>query len=211
MRAGGRALEVARRALERDPAEGRLRRAPTDYWEGAAPLVEASRRLEAIGRAESRGSATAFAAAAYAELLLGRTVAADRLARLALAASPQALPPVLVLAQLALDRGQARQALALATAAVDANPHQGVALAIRGRALEALGRNLDAEGVHRAAAEAGPELATPRLALARLLARRGEAGEARALLEGLLAESPDLAEPRGALLVLPAGTQGAPP
>jgi tetratricopeptide (TPR) repeat protein len=206
LRAGGRALEVARRALERDPAEGRLRRVPTDYWEGPAPLVEASRRLEAIGGAESRGGATAFAAAAAAELLLGRTVAADRLARLALGASPQALPPVLILAQVALDRGQARQAMALASAAVAADPHHPVALAMRGRALEALGRNLDAEGAHRAATEAGPDLATPRLALARLLARRGEAGEARALLAALLEESPALAEPRGVLLALPAAT-----
>ncbi len=52
LHASGPAIEVARRALQRDPAEARLRRAPTDFWEGAEPLAEASRRLEAIGRAE---------------------------------------------------------------------------------------------------------------------------------------------------------------
>jgi tetratricopeptide (TPR) repeat protein len=204
LQAGGPALEVARRALERDPVEGRMRRPPTDFWEGPAPLVEASGRLEAIARVESRGGATAYAAAALAQLLLGRTGAAERLARLSAAASPQALAPGVILAQAALDRGRARQALALATEAAEAHPHHPVAIELRGRALEALGRNDDAERWHRAAAEAGPELATPRLALARLLARRGRAAEARALLEPLLREDPELAEARGALVALAA-------
>ncbi len=208
LRAGGPALEVARRALERDLAEARLRRPPTDYWEGQAALVEASRRLEGIARAESRGGEIAYAAAAACELLLGRTVAAERLARLSAAASPQAVAPVAILAQVALDRGEARRALPLASSAVEAHPNDPIALEVRARALEALGRNLDAERDHRVAADARPDLATPRLALARLLARRGETREARALLEALLREDPGLAEARGALLAAPAA---APP
>jgi tetratricopeptide (TPR) repeat protein len=204
LRAGGPALEVARRALERDLVEARLRRPPTDTWEGQAALVEASRRLEGIARVESSGDAVAYAAAAACELLLGRTVAAERLARLSAAASPQSLAPFAILAQVALDRGQARQALSLASAAVDAHPREPIALEVRARALEALGRNLDAERDHREAAEAGPDLVTPRLALARLLSRRGEAAESRALLEALLREDAGLAEARGALLAQPA-------
>jgi len=202
LRAGGPALEVARRALERDLAEGRLHRAPTDFWEGPAALVEASRRLETIARAESRGGATAFAAAAACELLLGRTVAADRLARLAALASPQAPAPPAILAQIALDRGDARRAFPIATAALDLHPAAPVLLAVRARALELLGRNLDAERAHREAAEAGPDLVTPRLGLARLLARRGETADARLVLEPLLREDPGLAEARGGLLAL---------
>src|SRR6266511_3985932 len=202
LRAGGPALEVARRALERDLAEGRLHRAPTDFWEGPAALVEASRRLETIARAESRGGATAFAAAAACELLLGRTVAADRLARLAALASPQAPAPPAILAQIALDRGDARRAFPIATAALDLPPAAPVLLAVRARALELLGRNLDAERAHREAAEAGPDLVTPRLGLARLLARRGETADVRLVLEPLLREDPGLAEARGGLLAL---------
>ena len=209
LRAGGPALEVARRALVRDPVEARLRRVPSEFWEGPAALVEASRRLEAIARFESRGGAVAYSAAAVCELLLGRTVAAERLARLAADAAPQASLPLVILAQLAIDRGQLRQALSLAGAAADASPQDAVALEARARVLEALGRNLDAEKAHREAAEAGPDLVTPRLALARLAGRRGAVDEARALLETLLREDPGLAEARGALVALPASA--APP
>jgi tetratricopeptide (TPR) repeat protein len=208
LRASGPALEVARRALERDVAEGRLRRPPTEFWEGPTPLVEASRRLEAIGQSEPGSGSVAYAAAAACELLLGRTVAAERLAKLASAASPQAATPVVLLAQIALDRGDARRALALSGAALDVASLDPVALTVRARALEALGRNLDAEKAYRAAAEAGPDLATPRLALARLLAKRGAAAEAAALAAALLREDPALAEARGALLAL---ASAAPP
>jgi tetratricopeptide (TPR) repeat protein len=199
LRAGGPALALAARALDRDVAEGRLRRAPTDFWEGPGPLAEASRRLEALARAESRGGAVAYAAAAAAELLLGRTVPAERLARLSAGASPQALAPLAILGQVALDRGKARQAVLLAEAAVEAHPHEPLALELRARVLEALGRSHDAERAHRDALEAGPDLVTPRLALARLLARRGAAPEARAILEPLVAQEPGLSEARGAL------------
>lgn len=201
LHASGPALEVARRALERDPAEGRLRRAPTDFWEGPEPLAEAARRLEAVGRAEPSVAATAFAAVAACELLLGRTVAAERFARAAAAASPQAALPSALLAQVALDRGQPRAALPLVAAALDARPGDPVALAIRGRALEALGRGLDAEAALRQAIEAGPDLVTPRLALGRVLARRDPAA-AKAALEEALRMDPGLAEARGALLAL---------
>jgi Tfp pilus assembly protein PilF len=202
LRAGGIALEVAGQALGRDVAEGRLRRPPTDFWEGPGPLAEAARRLEAIARVESRGGARAYAAAATCELLLGRPAAADRLARLAAQASPQSLAPLALLGQIAIDRGQTRQAIALANAAFRAHPHEPLALELRARVFEALGRGDDAARAHRDAAEAGPELVTPRLALARHLLRRGEAPEARALLEGLLGEDPSLAEARGTLLTL---------
>ncbi len=213
LRAGGPALEVARRALDRDLVEGRLRRAPTDFWEGAAPLVEASRRLEELGRVESRGGARAYAAAAACELLLGRTVAAERLARLAADASPQSAAPLALLAQIALDRGDARRALGHADAAVAAQPHDPLGLAVRARALEALGRNLDAEQANRVAAEAGPDLLTPRLALARLLVRRGETREAGALVDALLREDPALAGARDVRLALgpPAPPQAVTP
>ena len=202
LRASGPALDVARRALERDLGDGRLRRGPTDFWEGPVPLVEASRRLEAIARAESRGAATALSGAAACEVLLGRTVAADRLARLAAAGAPQSPAPLVLLAQIALDRGDARRGLTHADAALDGHGLDPLALAVRGRALEALGRNLDAEQALRAAAEAGADLVTPRLGLARLLARRGERREAAALLDALLREDPTLAEARGTLLTL---------
>jgi tetratricopeptide (TPR) repeat protein len=202
LHASGPALEVARRALARDPAEGRLRRAPTDFWEGPEPLAEAARRLEAIGRAEPSAAATAFSAAAVCELLLGRTVAAERLARAAGAASPQEATPHALLAQVALDRGQARAALPLVAAALDARPGDAVALAVHGRALEALGRNMDAEAAYRQAIEAGTGLLTPRLGLGRILARRGDAAGARAVLEEALREDPGLAEARGTLLAL---------
>jgi tetratricopeptide (TPR) repeat protein len=206
LRASGPALDAARRALARDLVEGRFRRPPTDFWEGPAPLVEASRRLEAIARAESRGMMVAYAGAAACELLLGRTVAAERLAKLAVLAAPQAAVPQALLAQIALDRGDPRRALARAQGVLDP-----VLLAIRGRALEALGRNLDAEQALRAATEAGAELISARLHLARLLARRGQGREAVALLEPLLREDPGLAEARGALLALASAPPGAAP
>ncbi len=205
LRAPGPALEVARRALERDPGEGRLRRVPTDFWEGPAPLAEAARRLEAIGRAEPLAASTAFAAAAECELLLGRTVAAERLARAASAASPQSAAPIAILAQVALDRSQAPEASTRAASALEVRPGDPILLAIRGRALETLGRTLDAESALRRASEAMPDLATARLGLARLLARRGETGEARTLVEALVRDEPDLAEARGALLALAVG------
>lgn len=206
LRAGGIALEIARRALERDPAEGRLRRPPTDFWEGPLPLAEAAARLERIARTESRGGTVAYAAAAACELLLGHTVSAERLARAAAASAPHVSVPLVLLAQVALDRGQARAALAHADDAVDARPDDPLALELRARALEGLGRGLDAERAHRLAAEAAPDLATPRIALARILARRGEGEEARALAAEVLRDAPWIAEARGVLLAL-----GTPP
>ncbi len=200
LRAPGPALDLARRVLARDPAEGRLRRAPTDLWEGTDDLAEASRRLEAIAREEPSAAATAFAAASTAELLLGHGAAAERLAKAAVAASPQASTPIALLAQVALDRRRASAALQLAMSAVETRPGDAVAVEIRARALEALGRIREAEEAHRQAMEAGSDLVTPRLALGRLLVRRGEAEEGRALLDALLREDPDLAEARGALL-----------
>jgi tetratricopeptide (TPR) repeat protein len=145
-------------------------------------------------------------------VLLGRTVAAERLATAAAAASPQSAVPQVLLAQVALDRGDAQRALLRADGALDLRPQDPVLLALRGRALETLGRNLAAEQTLRAAAEAGPDLVTPRLGLARLLARRGEGREAAALLEPLLRDDPGLAEARGMLLgVASAVASAAPP
>jgi tetratricopeptide (TPR) repeat protein len=218
LRAPGLALEVAKRALARDPVEGRLRRVPSDFSEGLAPLAEAARRLETIGRVEPSAAATALAAAAVCELLLGRSLAAERLARDAAAASPQAVPPLLVLAQVAMDRGQPAAAASPLRSALELRPGDGVALAMRARAFAAVGRMVDAEASYRAAYEAAPHLATVRLGLARLAARRGDEPGARALLEPLVRDEPRLSEPRGALLALserapapPARTAPAPP
>jgi tetratricopeptide (TPR) repeat protein len=202
LRASGPALKLAARALRRDPLEARLHRAPTDFWEGPAPLAEAARRFAEIGRSEPRSAATAWAAAAACELLLGHTQAADGLARAAAAASPQASTPLVLLAQVALERGQARAALPLARAAVEARPDDAAAQEQHARVLEALGRNDDAERAHRAALDAAPDLATARLALARLLSRRGDAAGARDTLAELVKESPGMGPARGALLAL---------
>jgi len=207
--ASGPALAVARAALARDPLEARPARPPTDFWEGPGPLAEAAERLETVGRSEARAGGTAFAAASACELALGHTVNAERLARAAAAAAPQTPVPLALLAQIALDRGDARRAFPLARAAVEADEVSATALSVRARALEALGRNADAEAAHRAAVEVAPDLVPSRVALARLLARRGAAAEARPLLEGLLAEEPGLVDARGALLDLDEPPPGA--
>jgi hypothetical protein len=208
LRAPGTALDLARRALARDPLEGRVHRAPTEFWEGGAPLAEAARRLAAIAARESRGSSVALAAAAEAEVLLGRTVDAERLARAASRAAPQDSAPLVVLAQISLDRGRPDAALPLARAATASGG--APARAVLARTVEALGRAADAERLWRETLDLAPDLVTGRLALAGLLARRGAVDEARALLEGLLAEDPGLAPARGALLALaPSGKRAA--
>ena len=212
VRAPGPALELAKRALARDPLEGRLRRPPTDFHEGLGAVAEAARRLEAIAREEPAGKVTAFAAAAACELLLGRSQAAERLAREALAASPQAVSPQILLAQVALDRGQPRAAAAPLVSALGLRPRDGPALAARGRVFAALGRTAEAVASFQAALEATPDLVAVRLDLARLLARRGEVAAARPMLASLVRDHPSLAEPRGALLGLSRpGAGGAPP
>lgn len=201
--APGPALELARRALARDPVDGRIARAPTDFWEGPAALAAASGSLEAIARAEPQVALDALSAAAACELLLGRTVAAERLARDASAASPQASYPLALLAQVALDRGELPAAARLArAAAVRARPGDAFPASALARALAAAGREDAADAALREAVEASPAPLTARLALARSLARRGRGADAASLLEGLLAEDPDLAEARGALLAL---------
>jgi tetratricopeptide (TPR) repeat protein len=208
--ASGPALAVAKAALARDPLEARLLRPPTDCWEGPGALAEAAARLETIGRSEARAGPAAYAAAAASALALGHTVRADALARRAAQAAPGSPAPLLLLAQVALDRGEPARALALARAAAHADGASGAARAVHARALEALGRNAEAEDGHRSALKLVPDLVPSRLALARLAARRGDLGEARGLLEGLLAEDPDLAEARGALLDLAAPRAPAP-
>jgi len=199
-RAPGPALALARRALARDPVEARVRAAPTEFWEGGAPLADAARRLAGIAASEPRVASDALAAAAQAELLLGQTVQAERLARAASRASPQSAAPLVVLAQVALDRGSPTAALPLARAAL---PSGGApARAALARAADALGRGDEAERLWREALRQAPDLVTARLAVGGLLARRGEAAPARALLEGVLAEDPAVAPARGALLAL---------
>jgi tetratricopeptide (TPR) repeat protein len=200
--ASGPAIALAERALARDPLEGKLGLAVTDYWEGPGALADASRRYQDIARAEPSAAATALAAAAVCEIVLGRTQAAEGLAERASAAAPQRALPVALLAQVALDRGQARRALSLAQTAVSMDPVDPVALEVRARAIEALGRRLEAQGAHRQAIEVGPDLSTARLALARLLARDGQREAARAEIESLLRDDPGLREARGALLDL---------
>ncbi|HSD20922.1 MAG TPA: tetratricopeptide repeat protein [Anaeromyxobacter sp.] len=204
--ASGPALDVARGALRRDLLESRLPRPPSELWEGRAPVAEAARRLEAIGRYEPGAAATALAAAAACEVVLGRTVAAARLAREAAVAAPQAATPLALLAQIELDRGRPAAAAPLARAAVEAGTAP-LTLAVLGRALEALGREAESERVHRAALSMAPDLATSRLALARLLARRGDVAGARTLLAGILADDPGIAPARGALLALEGGAE----
>jgi cellulose synthase operon protein C len=202
LRATGPALRAAEVALARDPLEARLRRAPTDFWEGPPAVAEASRRLVEIGRSEPRAAATAYAAAAFAELVLGHTRAAEQLARAAGEAAPQSATPLVLVANVMLERGQPREAIPLLRAAVDGRPGDPVALATWARALEALGRNDDAERTHRAALDGRPDLATARLGLARRLAGKGDAAGARVALEALLLDDPGLAPAQGALLAL---------
>jgi hypothetical protein len=136
--------------------------------------------------------------------VLGRTVAAERLAREAAIAAPQAATPLALLAQIALDRGRPAAAAPLARAAVDAEPAP-LTLAVLGRTLEALGREAESERVHRTALSMAPDLVTSRLTLARLLVRRGDVAGARTLLAGILADDPGIAPARGALLALDGG------
>jgi Tfp pilus assembly protein PilF len=200
--ASGPALALAERALRRDPLEGRLRLAVTDYWEGPAALAEAGRRYADIARAEPSAAATALSAAAVCELLLGHTAAAQDLAARAALASPQRALPAALEAQVAIERGQARRALDLVRTALEADPLDPVVLVVRARALEAVGRRLEALRAHRDALESGPDLATARLALARLLARGGSPDEAQAALAALVRDDPEVGEARGALLDL---------
>jgi cellulose synthase operon protein C len=201
--ATGPALALAARAAKRDPVEARLRRIPTDFWAGRAPLAEASSRFQRLAQAESRGAERALAAAATCELLLGRTVQADRLAAAAEEAAPQLALPLALRAQVALDRARPREALALATEAVRREPGDPVARAVRARAVEASGRPAAAARAHADALEVAPDLGSARLALARLHARLGNPEAARAELEALLRADPGLAAARGALLALP--------
>ena len=131
-----------------------------------------SRRSGAPSRAPR---ATALAAAAACEVVLGRTVAAERLAREAAVAAPQAATPLALLAQIALDRGRpAAAAPAGAAPPCDAGDGSARARGARARARGARAGAQTPSGVHRAALSMAPDLATPRLALARLLARRGD-------------------------------------
>jgi tetratricopeptide (TPR) repeat protein len=209
--AAGGAMAMAERALRRDPLEAAARRELTEFWEGPAALAEAVRRYEGLGMGEQTAAWTAFAAAAEGAVVLGRAPEAERLAARAAAAAPQRGLPLALLAQIALDRGQARRALPLAEGGVYVDPVDPVVLEVRARTLEGIGKRLEAQGAHRAAANAGPNLATPRLALARLLARAGDAAGARTELEALLAADPDLGEARGLLLELAEAPARAPP
>jgi tetratricopeptide (TPR) repeat protein len=196
---GKRALALADQAIAHDLGEARLLRPVTDFWNGALPLAEASKRLAALSRGASGEAGAALAAAAAAELLQGRTPRAEELARRALTLAPQleAAPTLIGLAM--LERGDARTAAAWARSALELQPAHGGALALRARALEAVGKRLEAQAAWREALDAAPSLAAARLALARLLVRDGRPDEARPLLEALARDAPGVVEAVGAL------------
>lgn len=199
----GAALHLAAVAVRADPLEGRLRLEVGDCWEGPAALVEAARRLEAIGVAEPAAASRAFTAASASALLAGQSAQADRLARRASALDPQAAAPCLLLAQVALDRGRPAEALRFAAAAADL-PGGEAAGSVRARALEASGRLEAAERAAAAAAAGERGGAAARLGHARLLARLGRRDEAAAAAQAILADDPAVAGARGVLLDLAA-------
>lgn len=195
----GPALRLADGAVRADPLEGRLRPDLSDCWEGPGALVEAARRLEAIGAAEPGAAPLAFTAAGASALLLGQTAQADRLGRRAVALAPQSGAARLLLAQVALDRGRPVDALRLADGAVDL-PGAEAAPSVRARALAAAGRLEEAERVSAAAAAAERGGAAARLGHARLLAWLGRREEAAEAARTLLAEDPAVVAARGVLL-----------
>jgi len=194
-----RAAALCARLFERDLGEARLLRAVGDYWDGAPPLAESSRRLVSLGGGEGRSAAVALACAGAAELLLGRLDRAEELARRAQTLAAQAPQATLLLGYVALQRGDARAATAWSVATVELLPGHPGAQALRARALEAVGRRLEAQGAWREALDAVPDLATGRLALARLLILDGKPEEALPLLESLVRDDPGIVEGVGAL------------
>jgi cellulose synthase operon protein C len=210
-RAFGAALDAARKALARDPGDARLRRIPTDYWEGPGQLQAAAVAFQELGRSDPRNAGEAQAAAAACELLLGHTRQAEALARAAQAADAEVAAPLWLRAQLALDLGQPARALPLAQSAVELAEGDAAAQAVLGRALEAAGMQADAERAYRAALASVPDLVAARLALARSLARRGEAEAGRALLAAVRHDAPDAVAVRRALLDLGEGAAAASP
>lgn len=196
---GPRAARLCERVWERDLAEARLRRAITDYWDGAPPLAESVRRLSAAARGPAGEAGAVLVGAAAAELLLARAARAEALGQRALSLAPQLASASALLGFVAEARGDPRAAAAWARGALELHPGLPSALAIQARALEAAGRRLEAQGVWREALDAAPDLATGRLALARLLALDGRPAEARALLEPLAREHPELVDAAGAL------------
>jgi tetratricopeptide (TPR) repeat protein len=99
--------------------------------------------------------------------------------------------------------------MAWARAALELHPALPSALALRARALEAVGKRLEAQGSWREAIDAAPGLATGHLALARLLAQDGQRPEARALLEPFVKEHPEVVEAVGATRDLGRDSAGA--
>jgi tetratricopeptide (TPR) repeat protein len=196
--APGRATPLLLRASALDPAAPRARRQLTDYWEGPGGLAAAEKEILSLA-AEDRVAGPALAAAATCELLLGRARPAEALAHRAAAAAPQLARARVILAQILLDRGRAGEAIREASAAVEAEPANAVALEVLARALDAAGRG-DAVDVRRRALAIDPGLQTSRLAQARRLLREGRRDAATAILRQLVAEDPDDVLARGALL-----------
>ena len=194
-----RAVALCERAFERDLGEARLRRAVSDFWNGAPPLAESSRSLVSIARGDPRAAAVALAGAGAAEILLGNARRAEELARRALSLAPQAAPATVLAGYVVLERGDARSVSKWALATLEAHPGQPGALALRARGLEAVGRRLEAQGAWREALEVLPDLTAGRLALARLLLLDGKPEEARPLLESLVSDEPGAVEAVGAL------------
>ena len=205
LRAPGAALEAAGKALSRDLFDARLRRMPTDFFEGPGSLASTSETFQALGRSAPRNPGAALSAAAACELLLGHARAAEGLAQLAEAAEPQSPAPIWLRAQAELDLSQPARALPLARQAVEMGEADAAAQATLGRALEASGKPEDAEGAYRAALSSVPDLVAVRLALARILARRGEAEAGRALLKAVRHDAPDVLAVRRALMELGEG------
>jgi tetratricopeptide (TPR) repeat protein len=171
----------------------------TDFWDGAPPLVEASRRLSGVARGAQRDAGAALVGAAAAELLMGRAERAEELGRRALSLAPQLASAPTLMAYVAAERGDARAHAAAARAALELHPGFPSALAIQARSLEAAGKRLEAQGSWKEALDAAPDLVTGRIALARLLALDGQRPQARAVLEPLVKENPGATEAVGTL------------
>jgi tetratricopeptide (TPR) repeat protein len=189
------AVDCFEEAARLDPGLGAAWAALARAHEQAGRPIEAARALDGwADTAEGEVRIACRLRAAELELLHdAESALPEQRLRALLAVEPACERAALLLAERRLERGDPREALAVAAAALAQRPATAVLAALerlRARALEALGQHRDACAAHEAVLAVEPDAIDAALSRAALQRGRGAWDEAARGLEAFLARGP---------------------
>lgn len=188
--AQAQALSIIHKALVVDPGWGASHRRLTDYPDVSDGLRRAVSAMQSLSSMHD-GESVAAGALAFAHYHAGEAAAAERIARTATEPGRQSVLARVYLAQLLIDRRDARAALKVLDTVVRDDRRCALAHYLAGRAHAQLGRVEEAHLRYRRSLDENPHFLPATVRDAEVLSQLGYPDEARALFDAAWRRDPD--------------------